>query len=412
MIPAIETIPAAHSSDGSTLTTGAAARRRPPVEHTEFCAELGKAIQSHQAVVTCPHRDYYRFPARGLQWLSELATLARVAARRLGLTQNAPDFPQLANQLQKILARLDDYEATYAGFADDASRALFIELLAYRLLGPGFVRLSIDNPEFWSQYHSVNRRYRVGRKTSRYGLWDFHTYRLPAQDGTLALVCNEISVFRTFLLQQYSVCRPGFQVRPQPDDVVLDCGACFGDTTLWFADCVGPRGKVIAFECQSLNRRIAVENVARNPALAGRIAVDGRALWRESQPARLVTHWDSGSSVLDLTEFLAREGLASAREQVAAVAIDDYVREAGLSAVQFIKMAIEGAELAALEGARRTLQSCRPNLAICAFRNDIVDVYRFLDRLDVGYRFALGHFTNHSEETVLFATVSSAAADA
>jgi hypothetical protein len=129
-------------------------------------------------------------------------------------------------------------------------------------------------------------------------------------------------------------------------------------------------------------------------------------VWRESQSGRLVTQWGSGSTVLDLTEFLKKEGIDSAREQVPAISIDDYVRDARLPTVNFIKMAIEGAELPALEGARNTLLTCRPNLAVCAFRNDIVDVYQFLDRLDIGYRFALGHFTNHSEETVLFATVS------
>ena len=56
--------------------------------------------------------------------------------------------------------------------------------------------------------------------------------------------------------------------------------------------------------------------------------------------------------------------------------------------------------------ARTTLLSCRPNLAISAFRNDLVDLYRFLDDLGIGYRFALGHFSNHFEETVLFATAS------
>ena len=120
----------------------------------------------------------------------------------------------------------------------------------------------------------------------------------------------------------------------------------------------------------------------------------------------MVTNWGSGSSALDLTEFLSKEGIKSATERVSAVSIDDYAREAGLPTVNFIKMAIEGSELYALEGARSTLLSCRPKLAVCAFRNDIVDIYRYLDGLDVGYRFALGHTTNHSEETVLFATVS------
>ena len=381
---------------------------RQDMPRADFALRLGKAIQSHQAVVTYPRRDYYRFPPRFTRWLSELATLTRVAARRAGLAGNSPDFVTLSNNLNKILARLDDYSATYDGFADDESRDLFIELLAYRILGPWFVRLSIDNPKFWNLYDSVNQKYRIRKNTARYDLWNFHTYRMPAQVGKIELTCNEISVFRTFLLEQYAVFRPGIRVRPVPGDIVLDCGACFGDTTLWFADCVGPQGRVVAFECQSNNRQRALENVGLTPALSERITIDPRALWRESQNERVVTNWGSGSSALDLTDFLHKAGFKSATEQVAAVSIDDYVREAGLPTVNFIKMAIEGSELPVLEGARSTLLSCRPKLAVCAFRNDIVDIYRYLDRLDIGYRFALGHFTNHSEETVLFATASPA----
>jgi FkbM family methyltransferase len=381
-------------------------RMQQVMARADFSSRLGKAIQSRQAVVTYPRRDYYRFPAAGTKWFSEIVTLARLAARRSGLAKNRPDLLKLTNNLNTILSRLDDYSATYDGFADDESRDLFIELLAYRLLGPWFVRLSIDNPGFWHLYKSVNRQYRVRKNTSRYCIWDFHTYRMPAHEGTIELNCNEISVFRTFLLEQYSVRRPEIQVRPLSGDIVLDCGACFGDTTLWFADSVGPGGRVIAFECQSVNRQKALENVGLNPALGKRITIVPRAVWRESQSGRLVTQWGSGSTVLDLTEFLKKEGIDSAREQVPAISIDDYVRDARLPTVNFIKMAIEGAELPALEGARNTLLTCRPNLAVCAFRNDIVDVYQFLDRLDIGYRFALGHFTNHSEETVLFATVS------
>src|SRR5579872_3024440 len=249
----------------------------------DFASRLGKAIQSHQSVVTYPRRDYYRFPPYGTRWLAELGTLTRLAARRSGLAKNSPDFLKLSNNLNTILARLNDYSATYDGFADDESRDLFIELLAYRILGPWFVRLSIDNQNFWKLYDSVNAEYRIRKNTARYCIWDFHTYRMPAQVGNIELICNEISVFRTFLLEQYAVSRPGIHIRPAAGDIVLDCGACFADTTLWFADCVGPQGRVIGFECQSINRQRALENVSLNPVLSERITIDARALWRESQ---------------------------------------------------------------------------------------------------------------------------------
>ena len=82
-------------------------------------------------------------------------------------------------------------------------------------------------------------------------------------------------------------------------------------------------------------------------------------------------------------------------------------KEKILSKVNFIKMDIEGAELAALHGAEITLRQFRPKLAICVYHQleDFWTIPQFLDGLDLGYRFYLRHFTAYGEETVLFAEV-------
>jgi hypothetical protein len=68
-------------------------------------------------------------------------------------------------------------------------------------------------------------------------------------------------------------------------------------------------------------------------------------------------------------------------------------------------MDIEGAELPALRGAEATLRAFRPKLAIALYHrlDDFIDIPAYLDGLGLGYAFFLGHFTIHSEETVLFA---------
>ena len=89
--------------------------------------------------------------------------------------------------------------------------------------------------------------------------------------------------------------------------------------------------------------------------------------------------------------------------------IDDFVAQQGLDRVDFIKMDIEGAETEALKGAEQTIVRCRPKMAICLYHRpkDFVSIPRFLDRVYPDYRFALGHFTIHAEETVLYAWNSS-----
>ena len=68
-------------------------------------------------------------------------------------------------------------------------------------------------------------------------------------------------------------------------------------------------------------------------------------------------------------------------------------------------MDIEGAELETLKGAEQTIRRFRPKLAICLYHRpeDFVTIPRFLDRVLPQYQFAIGHFTIHAEETVLYA---------
>jgi FkbM family methyltransferase len=94
--------------------------------------------------------------------------------------------------------------------------------------------------------------------------------------------------------------------------------------------------------------------------------------------------------------------------RVETVAIDDVVNREGLPRVDFIKMDIEGSELSALRGAEKTLRKFRPKLAISIYHKlpDFWEIPRYLDSLDLNYRFYIRHFTIHAEETVLFAVAS------
>jgi hypothetical protein len=67
----------------------------------------------------------------------------------------------------------------------------------------------------------------------------------------------------------------------------------------------------------------------------------------------------------------------------------------------------QSVEAEALKGSRSVLRQFKPKLAITLYHNfeDFWDIPQFLDRLGLGYRFYLRHFTIHAEETVLFARV-------
>lgn len=80
--------------------------------------------------------------------------------------------------------------------------------------------------------------------------------------------------------------------------------------------------------------------------------------------------------------------------------IDDLVCEAPT----FIKMDIEGAELDALEGARRVISDHHPALAICVYHrpSDFWEVPRKVLSMYDGYSVYLRHYTESIYETVMF----------
>lgn len=57
----------------------------------------------------------------------------------------------------------------------------------------------------------------------------------------------------------------------------------------------------------------------------------------------------------------------------------------------YIKMDIEGSELAALKGAEKTIRNMRPNLAICLYHKteDLYKIPQWIDGLEIGYKMYL-----------------------
>jgi hypothetical protein len=76
-----------------------------------------------------------------------------------------------------------------------------------------------------------------------------------------------------------------------------------------------------------------------------------------------------------------------------------------VSRIDFVKMDIEGSELAALQGGERAIRKWRPKLAISLYHRpeDFYTIPQWVDSLRLGYRFYLDHYSIHHEETVLYA---------
>jgi len=73
--------------------------------------------------------------------------------------------------------------------------------------------------------------------------------------------------------------------------------------------------------------------------------------------------------------------------------------------ITFIKMDIEGAELAALKGAEKTIREHKPTLAICLYHkaSDYTDIFEYIRSLNPDYKFYIRHHLDYYAEMVLYA---------
>jgi FkbM family methyltransferase len=200
-------------------------------------------------------------------------------------------------------------------------------------------------------------------------------------------------------------------LRLEQNEVLVDGGAFDGDSTVEFIDaCRRARvayGEVICYEPDPQIHR----ELQRNMAVHARVHCRPYGLWSRSETLRLATAESVGranSAVVSAraSEVDLRRSPSPADGEgvidIEARSIDDDCRDA---AVSLIKMDLEGAELEALRGARRTLASRRPKLVISAYhkRNDIFELIECIREAAPGYRFHLRHFSNWFGETMVIA---------
>jgi len=284
-----------------------------------------------------------------------------------------------------------EYAAVYDLLDDATSKAWLIQLVAYWLLGHRHVRLPSNTPAHWELRERAKA---LSKKPVEPLFGPLGDYDLEFAGEHISLDAWWANVAWTFLFRQYHLERDGARVVPEPGDRVIDAGACFGDTALAFAAAVGERGRVLSFEIEPHNAAVARRNFERNPALAQRIRLRECAL--AESPALLYRHGSGPSAYVAPTP---------SAHPLEVTTIDRALEAGDLDRVDLIKMDIEGAEPGALAGAQQALRRFRPKLAISVYHRPehLWRIARWLESLELGYRFYLEHYTIHYEETVLYA---------
>lgn len=325
------------------------------------------------------------------------------AASRAGFTRSHFEPVEAAERLAEVLALAEGFDATYARLSDEWSRQMLVNVLKLRVLGPYHAPLPVTPEAFRAAQARADSDLRVEHGTFEVSdPWfsPLSRYRVPARSGgSIELHGHSAEIASVFLLDEYCYARGGSGVDTLEGDVVLDIGGCWGDTALYFADRVGPSGKVYTFEFNPESLAIMRANLALNPTLAGRIEIVERALWDSS--GQTLEFWSAGAQTAVVPEQ-AGEGALSATS----VTVDDFVRTQGIDRVGFVKMDVEGSEPRVLRGARAVIERDAPRLAIAAYHrsDDLVQLPAATAECGVDYAFFVDTASPLEDETVLFAT--------
>ena len=303
----------------------------------------------------------------------------RDAATRAGLVRRRFDPEVAATRLGEILPHSAGLEAGMALLGDDASRALMLDVLAWRVLGDYHVALPVTA----AQEEAHRRRMAALVVDGPPAAGPFgHALPLHEYRGIRMHASSEMLV--AFEVGQYAPAQPG--------QTVVDGGAGFGETALVYAQQVGPEGRVVAVELDAANVGMIERNLALNPGLAERITLVHGALWNRS------------GEVLEYGAMGGQSSVLGAGAQAKTVAVDDL----GLDRVDVLKLDVEAAEAEALRGAVATIARDRPRLEVAAYHrtDDLAVLPALITELADGYTLRLGHYSPRQEETILIATAA------
>lgn len=172
-------------------------------------------------------------------------------------------------------------------------------------------------------------------------------------------------------------------------EVFVDAGCCNCANSLDFIKRCPTYEKIYAFEpdCKSYEvcKRVICNNSIKN------IELYDYGLWNEID---ITTFGGNGCPHIDV----------NGEQTIKLIPLDEIVNN---DKVTFIKMDIEGAELKALYGAKNTIITNKPKLAICIYHkpDDIWQLPLYINSLVPEYKMYIRHYSAKGCSTILYATI-------
>lgn len=149
-----------------------------------------------------------------------------------------------------------------------------------------------------------------------------------------------------------------FQARHRvvKDEFVIEGGTFWGIFTNTLAFQVGSKGRVLAFEPDSISFNRTLRNLQLN-GNPSHVEVVAKGLWNCESEIEFCERGALGSSTF-------WDGPNGRKVRIQTTTLDQTVFDRKLPRVDYIKMNIEGAEIKALEGADEVIRRFKPHFAI------------------------------------------------
>jgi len=355
--------------------------------------KLSKCQSNNFGIDNYDEYRFGKFPTENILWNK----IKRVIKEIIGYKKR-----QKLNIYRDFITKYDAGLQRIYEKVNNKGQKILVDLIAYRLLGYKYVKLPRNNKEYWDAIETGNSL------ADRNDTYDPHFMHFILHKCDLRKIGYDIQLYFfaggvavDFIMEQYAYKSGGKTiVSVEKGDVVLDLGACWGDTALYFASKTGEQGKVYSFEFIPDNIKIFNINISLNPNLIKQIELIRLPVSNKSSDK--IYFIDNGpGSRIEFDPFDGKTG------QATTISIDDFVKKNNLTKIDFIKMDIEGAEPFALNGAIETIKKFKPKLAIAIYHSmdDLVNIPKWITELKLGYKLYLDHYSIHAEETIIFAKV-------
>lgn len=257
---------------------------------------------------------------------------------------------------------------------DKKSKSIFKWFIKFRLFAWSLIDNSdLWDPSAWTRAHNIIKGGDVTPKK-----WD----KIADINNLLRYENDRIS----FKFDHYRIPKI-FDIKP--GDYVVDAGAYDGFSSVLFAEKCGNDGRVFAFEPidEYYQRLIKMKKLSG----MNNIVPIKKALFDSTTRVKMTK--DEGGSVI--SDF---DG------EIETIGLDDYVKQNSIDKIDFIKIDVESSEMKLLEGARDSIKTFKPKMAVAIYHkaNDLYDLPLFIKKLNPEYKFYIRHHSFNTMELVLY----------